>query len=70
MDDERRYSVRPGAVELTRTQWTVVGVALAVALVGGVAAWVLGGPAVAAMVLGPCAVAIGLTVALGRQPGR
>jgi hypothetical protein len=35
MAEKPRYSLRRKSVALTRTQWTIVGVALAVALIGG-----------------------------------
>jgi hypothetical protein len=51
VDEKRRYSVRPGAVALTRAQWITFGVVVTVAVVGGTLLAVTGDVAMGGVVL-------------------
>ncbi|REF94932.1 hypothetical protein DFJ67_0877 [Asanoa ferruginea] len=64
-----RYSLRPGAVALTRAQWVAVGLALAVALVGGVTLALVAGLAAAGILVGVAGLVVAMVAAFGRRSG-
>ena len=63
-----RYSLRPGAVALTRGQWAAVALALAVALVGGLTLALTVGVAAAGILVGLAGLTMALVLAFGRRP--
>ena len=68
MEEEPRYAIRRGAVELTRRQW----LSLALVLVGGVATAIVLVVAISmaagGIALGATAVVIALLIGFGRHP--
>ncbi|SCF22316.1 hypothetical protein [Micromonospora mirobrigensis] len=63
--ERRRYSLRPGSVALTRAQWVAAAVALVVAVVGGLVAFVAVGPGAAGIVTGLAGVTMALIIGFG-----
>lgn len=69
MDEERRYAIRRGAVELTRRQWVVLGSLLAVGVVAGVVLLVTASASAGGVAFGLTGLVVGLSAAVrGRWP--
>lgn len=68
MNEERRYAVRRGAVELTRRQWFFVGLVLVVGIATAIVLLVAVSMAASSIALGITAVVTALVLGFGRHP--
>ena len=68
VDEEPRYAIRRGAVELTRRQWILLGGILVLGIVAGVVLTAVVSLAAGGIALGIAGVAAALTIGFGRPP--